>query len=65
MKSLKKIFDHLLIIIPAKGNSSRLKNKNIYSVGKKKLIEYTFDQIKTIGLKKILMFQLILIKLLV
>lgn len=52
MKSLKKIFDHLLIIIPAKGNSSRLKDKNIYSVKKKKLIEYTFDQIKKIGLKK-------------
>ena len=32
-----------LIIIPARKNSRRIKNKNILTLGKKKLVEYTID----------------------
>ena len=48
MRSLKD----LLIIIPAKERSIRLKNKNIYNVKGKKLIEYTLDLINEMGLNK-------------
>tara|TARA_Y100000389_G_C17274946_1_gene419930 strand:+ start:129 stop:800 length:672 start_codon:yes stop_codon:yes gene_type:complete len=48
MRSLKD----LLIIIPAKEKSNRLKNKNIYNVKGKKLIEYTLDLINEMGLNK-------------
>tara|TARA_B100002052_G_scaffold296220_1_gene324179 strand:+ start:588 stop:1277 length:690 start_codon:yes stop_codon:yes gene_type:complete len=40
------------ILIPARKGSKSIKNKNIIKLGKKKLIEYTFDQIP----KKLLPF---------
>ena len=42
----KKIAKNILIIIPAKGNSTRIKKKNIFNVKGKKLIEFTFDLLK-------------------
>ncbi len=52
MKYLEKIKSELLIIIPARGNSTRLKNKNIFNLGEKKLIEFTFDLLKNNNLDK-------------
>lgn len=39
----------VIIFIPAKKNSERLKNKNFKKLNKKPLIEYTFSFIKKIG----------------
>jgi len=45
--SLKEnLIKDILIVIPAKGNSTRLKNKNIFNINGKKLIEFTLDLIK-------------------
>ena len=47
MMSLKEnLIKDVLIVIPAKGNSTRIKNKNILNINGKKLIEFTFDLIK-------------------
>lgn len=47
MISLKEnLIKDILIVIPAKGNSTRIKNKNIFNINGKKLIEFTFDLIK-------------------
>ena len=35
-----------LVVVPARKNSSRLKNKNILKIGKKTLTEYTLGFIK-------------------
>ena len=48
MRSLKD----LLIIIPAKEKSNRLKNKNIYNVKGKKIIQYTLDLVNEMGLNE-------------
>ena len=32
-----------IAFIPAKGNSERLKNKNLFPIGKKKLIDFTIE----------------------
>ena len=32
-----------IAFIPAKGNSERLKNKNLFPIGKKKLIDFTLE----------------------
>ena len=52
MSSLKKITEDILFIIPAKGNSTRIKNKNILKVNRKRLIEYTFNLLKKINIKE-------------
>ena len=36
----------IIAIIPAKGNSKRLKNKNLRTLNKKKLIQYSIDYAK-------------------
>lgn len=51
MSSLKKITENILFIIPAKGNSTRIKNKNILKVNGRRLIEYTFNFLKKINIK--------------
>lgn len=51
MFSIKKISDELLFIIPAKGNSIRIKNKNILKINGKRLIEYTFDLLRKKNIK--------------
>ena len=52
MSSLKKITEDILFIIPAKGNSTRIKNKNILKVNGRRLIEYTFNFLKNINIKQ-------------
>ena len=42
-----------LIFIPARSGSTRLKNKNFRIIKKKKLIEYTIDSAKRLGIKDI------------
>ena len=42
-----------LIFIPARSGSTRLKNKNFKIIKKKKLIEYTIDSAKRLGIKDI------------
>ena len=37
---------YVLAIVPTRKGSLRLKNKHIKIIGKKKLIDYTFDAIK-------------------
>ena len=37
---------YVLAIVPTRKDSLRLKNKHIKKIGKKKLIDYTFDAIK-------------------
>ena len=36
----------IIAIIPAKGNSKRLKNKNLRTLNKKKLIQYSIEYVK-------------------
>ena len=38
----------LLAIVPARGGSKGIKNKNIYKINNKPLIEYTLEQIRGI-----------------
>ena len=52
MSLIKKINDEILFIIPAKGSSSRIKNKNILKINGKRLIEYTFDLLKKNNIKQ-------------
>ena len=40
-----------LVVVPARKNSSRLKNKNILKIGKKTLTEYTLGFIKKMKFK--------------
>lgn len=42
-----------LVVVPARKNSSRLKNKNILKIGKKALIEYTLNFIKKLKFENI------------
>ena len=45
----------ILALVLAKKNSKRLKNKNIYKLGNKPLITWTFDTLKKKILKAYLM----------
>ena len=42
-----------ITVIPARAGSKQIKNKNIYKINKKPLIDYTFDAAKKSVLKKI------------
>ena len=47
-----KFPNDIMIIVPAKKKSQRLKSKNIKKLNNRHLIEYTFDNIRQIGAQK-------------
>ena len=46
----KKMLENIVAIIPARGNSKRFKNKNIYKIKNKPMIVYTIDACKNSNL---------------
>ena len=48
----KKMLKNIVAIIPARGNSKRFKNKNIYKIKNKPMIVYTIDACKNSNLIK-------------
>ena len=48
----KSLANNILFLVPAKGNSTRLKNKNIFNICGTKLIDFTFNLLKKNNLIK-------------